>query len=161
MGFLRRRSLPAAWLLLLVGLCILAAAAVDVSYVAIARGGAPSAAAVEARYPLPGINGVLDLQHQPFMSRLAVGGPCKGLGRYGDLLGGTPVVVKDQTGSVIATGALDIGQVVAGATCRFALVVPALPKAELYEFDVAQRVVRTYSYNELTARNWQVTLALG
>jgi hypothetical protein len=160
MGFLRRRSLPEAWLLLLVGLCILAAVAVDVSYVAIGRGGAPPAA-VEARYPLPGVNGALDLQHQPFMSRLAVGGPCRGLGLYGDLLGGTPVVVKDQTGSVIANGALDVGQVVAGATCRFALVVPALPKAELYEFDVGQRVVRTFSYDELTTRNWQVTLALG
>jgi hypothetical protein len=159
MGSRGRRSMPEAWLLLAVGLCILVAVAVDVVFVA---GGqrAPSATAANAHYPLPAISGVFRLK-DPIYGLLKVGGPCKGLGAYDGMLGGTPVVVKDQTGAPIANGALDIGKVADSSTCEFAFVVQDLPKGDAYQFEITGRSVGTYRYEDLTADGWQVTLSLG
>ena len=163
MGLRGRSSIPAAWLLLGAGLCLLAGVGVDVAYV-VARG-RPSPAAVEARYPLPSVTGELLLQHHgtQTLSRAAatVGGPCKGLGAFGDLLGGTAVVVKDQAGTVIATGSLDIGKVAAGRTCEFGVRVPAVPRADVYQFEVGQRLISAYRYADLANSGWQVELSLG
>jgi hypothetical protein len=165
MGFLRRQSLPEAWLLLVVGLCILAAVLADVVYLAVRRPGAASATAANAQYPLPGVTGALQLHGHGTEALSAaaatVGGPCKGLDTFNDLLGGTPVVVVDQDGNVIATGALDIGKVAGGSTCEFAFYVPDVPKATRYRFEVGNRPVLDTSYDEIAAQGWQVTLALG
>src|ERR1700751_3218990 len=110
MGSRRRHSIPEAWFLLLAGVCILAAVAVDVVYVGATEGSAETPA-VNAQYPLPQMTGVLRLQHQGYLARFPVGGPCKGLGPYDDLLGGTVVTVEDGTGAAIAAGTLDIGKV--------------------------------------------------
>ena len=109
MGLRGRFSIPEAWLLLVVGMCILAAVAADVGYVIVRRHRTSSARAANAQYPLPEVTGVLRL-HDPMYgvsSVATVGGPCKGLGGYHDFIGGTPVSVKDRTGAVIATGALN------------------------------------------------------
>jgi hypothetical protein len=154
--------LPQAWLLLVVGLCILLWVAVDVAYLAVYRRDPHVPSAVNAQYPLPTAIGVLHL-HDPIYSARAVatvGGPCKGLRSHTGILGGTPVVVKDQTGAVIATGALDIGQVSRGSVCDFAFDVQ-LPKADAYEFQVLNRTVGTYRYDQLDSNGWQVGLSLG
>jgi len=146
--------------MLVAGLCVLAAVAVDVTYVAVHRHGPTSAA--EAAYPLPEVTGVLGLHDRLYAVRsvATVGGPCKGLGNYDGFLGGTPVVVKDQNGAVVATGALDIGKVAPGASCEFAFAVQAVPKADLYQFEVGGRPAGAYRYDDLVARQWQVTLSL-
>jgi hypothetical protein len=155
--------MPEAWLLLVVGLCILAAVAVDV----LCFGGSPQGARAAATtdYPLPGVTGALQLHGHgtESLNRAAatVGGPCKGLGPFDGLLGGTQVVVRNQTDAVIATGALNPGTVVDGSTCEFAFIVQALPRADAYQFAVAQRTVQTYTYDDLAASGWQVTLTLG
>jgi hypothetical protein len=163
MAFLRRLSMPEAWLLLGAGLCLLAAVGVDVAYVAVRnRGRAP--AAVEAKYPLPAVTGELRLRNHGTQSlsraAAAIGVPCKGLGAYNDLFGGTQVVVKDQLGAVIATGSLDVGRVVPGRTCQFGVLVPELPRADVYQFEVGQRLISAYRYDDLAASGWQVTLNL-
>jgi len=157
MGLLRRRSFPEAWLLFALGLSLLVGAAVDVAYYASAGSAAPA----EAQYPLPQVTGVLRLQHQGYLSRFPVGGPCKGLGPYNDLLGGTVVTVANETGATVATGSLDIGKVADRSTCEFGVVVPGLPTANHYQFSVDGRPVGSYSSGDLQTSGWQVTLAAG
>lgn len=157
----RGRRFSEAWALLAMGLVLLVAVALDVGYFAIRPGGAV-ATAVSARYPRPAVTGVLQL-HDPVYGITAVatpGGPCKGLGQNDGILGGTPVVVADGSGAVIATGALDIGRVAEGATCDFAFFTP-LPKADVYRFEVMNRPAGTYRYDDLVARGWEITLSLG
>jgi len=148
-------------MLLFAGLCILASVAVDVGYFGVRPGATPRPATVNARYPLPALTGVFRLQDPVYSWRTAatVGGQCKGLGQYDGILGGTPVVVKDQAGAVIATGGLDIGKVAAGSLCEFAFVVSGVPKADAYQFEILNRSVGSYSYDDVVVRGWQVTLS--
>jgi len=159
---MRRRRFPEAWGLLVVGLSILAAVAVDVGYFGFRQGGAARATAASARYPRPAVTGVLQLRDPVYAIRAVspVGGPCKGLGQYDGILGGTPVVVKDASGAVIATGAVDVGRVGGGSTCTFAFVAQ-VPKSDVYQFEVLNRPVGTYRYDDLVARGWDITLSLG
>lgn len=152
--------MPEAWVLLVVGLCILVAVAVDVAFVGGRRAPAQSATAANAQYPLPAVNGVFRLK-DPVYGLLPVGGPCKGLGPYDGMVGGTPVVVKDQAGDPVARGALDIGRVADSTTCEFALVVQDLPNADSYKFEVMGRAAGSYTYDQLTAGGWQVNLSFG
>ena len=117
---------------------------------------------MSARYPRPAVTGVLEL-HDPIYGIRAVapiGGPCKGLGRYDGILGGTPLVVKDAGGVVIATGVLDIGRVADGSTCEFALLAQ-VPDADVYQFEVLNRPVGVYRHDDLVARGWQIRLSPG
>ena len=157
MGWLRRRSFPEAWLLLLVGLFVLAGVAGDVVYF----GDSQTLAAVSPEYPLPQLTGVLRLQHQGYLAGFPVGGPCKGLGPYDDLLGGTVVTVVDETGATVATGSLDIGKVADRSTCEFAVVVQDVPRADRYQLAIDGRPVGAFTYGDLEARGWQVALTLG
>jgi|GEM_PF-6544862 len=163
MGFLRRRALPEAWLLLLVGLCILAAVAVDV--LCFGGGDRGAQAAATTRFPQTGVSGALELHGHGTESlgraAAAAGGPCKGLDAYSDLLGGTPVVVTDQNGTTIATGSLDVGKVTDASTCDFAFFVPDVPNAKSYRFEVGGRRALDVGYADLAAQGWQVTLNLG
>jgi len=157
-----RGRLSEAWALLLAGLVILVAVALDVGYFAVRPEGSASATAVRADYPEQAVTGVFQLRDPVYGIRAVaqVGGPCKGLGLYHGILGGTPVVVKDATGAVIATGALDIGRVADGTTCEFAFVAQ-VPKTDVYQFEVLNRPAGTYRYDDLVARGWQITLSFG
>jgi hypothetical protein len=148
-------------MLLLAGLSILALVAADLAYFAVRPGEIRRPTAVNARYPLPSVVGAFRLQDPVYRWRTVspIGGPCKGLGAHDGILGSTPVVVKDPTGAVIATGALDIGQVVDGSMCEFQFVVRGVPKADAYQFEIANRNVGTYRYDDLVARRWQVALS--
>src|SRR5437588_11523742 len=98
MGWRGSRSVPHAWLLLVVGLCLLAAVGIDVAYVAGETGGR-SAQAANAQYPLPEVTGVLRL-HDPVysMRRISpIGGPCKGLRSADGILGGAQLPLEDPT----------------------------------------------------------------
>jgi hypothetical protein len=161
MAWFRRQPIPEAWLLLAAGLCILAFVVADVAWV----GGRPAraeATVASAWDQDPTLTGELRLQHQDFfLSRSSLGGPCKGLGAQSDLLGGTPVVLKDEDGAVLATGALDIGRVADRSTCAFSFVVQSVPKNVMYRVDVGNRSLGAFSYDELAAQSWRVTLTTG
>ncbi|MBV8979465.1 MAG: hypothetical protein JO086_01050 [Acidimicrobiia bacterium] len=161
MAWLRRQPIPEAWFLLVAGLCILVFVVAEVTWF----GGRPAraeAGAATVRNSDPDLTGQLRLENQGFfLSRSAVGGPCKGLGPESDLLGGTPVVLKDEDGAVLATGALDIGRVTDHSTCTFNFVVPSVPKNVMYRVDVGDRGLGALSHDELVAQGWRVTLAVG
>jgi len=157
---MRGRRFSEARALLVAGLLVLVAVALDVGYFAVGPGQAVQASAVSAQYPQQAVTGVLRLQDPVYGIRALapISGPCKGLGQYDGILGGTPVVVKDASGAVIATGTVDIGRVAAGSACEFALVVE-VPNADVYQFEIDNRPVGTYRYDDLVARGWQVTLS--
>jgi hypothetical protein len=161
MAWFRRQPIPEAWLLLVAGVCILALVLADVAWTG-SRPARVETAAASAWNRDPSWTGELRLQHQDlFLSHSPIGGPCKGLGPESDLLGGTPVVVKDEDGAVLATGALDIGKVADGSTCAFTFVVPSVPKNVMYRVDVGDRSLGAFSYDELAAQGWRVTLPVG
>ena len=161
MAWFRRHPIPEAWLLLVAGLCILFFVVGDVAWMG-SRPARAEAGAATASNQDPSLTGELRLQHQDlFLSRSPIGGPCKGLGPESDLLGGTPVVLKDEDGVVLATGALDIGKVADGSTCAFSFVVQSVPKNVMYRVDVGDRNLGAFSYDELAAQGWRVTLPVG
>lgn len=161
MAWFRRQPIPEAWLLLVAGLCILAFVIADVVWMG-SRPARAERAVASASNQDPALTGELRLQHQDlFLSHSPIGGPCKGLGPQGDLLGGTPVVLKDEDGAVLGTGALDIGKVADGSTCAFSFVVPSVPKNVMYRVDVGDRSLGAFSYDELAGQGWRVTLPVG
>jgi hypothetical protein len=92
------------------------------------------------------------------------GGGCTqekaGPGEFADLRRGTPVVVTDETGAVLGEGGLSEGSDVL-STCWFRFRVGPLPRAATYTIRVAEREPATFSYEELEAAGWNVTLDFG
>lgn len=88
------------------------------------------------------------------------GDPCSGDGGYDDIRAGLHVTVRDQTGTVLGTGALEGGTPLT-AWCTFTFTVDALPKADFYSVEVGRRGELTYSFEELESSEWTVYLSLG
>jgi hypothetical protein len=83
---------------------------------------------------------------------------------YGDIGEGTQVVVKDPTGKIIATGALDSGTWKKGdifVACVHAFTVTEVPKADFYTLSIGRRGEQTYSHADLQQRGWRIDLTLG
>ena len=93
--------------------------------------------------------------------------PCEGKGGYSDIREGTQVVVKDDTGSVVAVGALgpgDGGWGVSGkgdTDCRLGFNIVGIPDEGFYSIEVSHRGELAYSYNDLEALGWTVAFELG
>lgn len=89
---------------------------------------------------------------------------CRGTGGYGDIASGTSVTVRDQAGTIIATGQLYSGTYNSkplAKACTFAFLVPAIPDAPFYTVEVSHRGPLTYSRADLESREWKVDLTLG
>jgi hypothetical protein len=76
---------------------------------------------------------------------------------------GAQVVVKDATGTTIASGALGPGVTVEAdlglpRACRFAFAIEGIPRSDLYTIEVSDSggAVQSLSYDELESRNWTV-----
>ena len=76
---------------------------------------------------------------------------------------GAQVVVKDATGTTIATGALEPGIIVEGVLglprpCRFAFAIEGVPRSDFYTIEVSDSggAVKSLSYDELESHNWTV-----
>lgn len=77
------------------------------------------------------------------------GGSCQGKNGYNDIHQGTQVVVTDQAGTVIGTGALESGLLV-GGHCMFAFTVPSVPSGKsFYGVSVSHRGTLQYKQAEL------------
>jgi len=99
--------------------------------------------------------------------------PCSGSGGYSDLAGGTQVVVKDGSGSIIATGHLNEGTganpyVYKGTpdpeivdSCSFSFDVEGVPDSDFYSIEVGHRGAMTYSRAEMESMSWTLELSLG
>ena len=98
-----------------------------------------------------------------------VGESCRGSGGYSDITSGAQVVVRNQDGTILATGRLGAGTAVQipGTTltftgrCEFRFDVRSLPKEDFYSFEVSHRGEITYSFQEMRSASWEVHLTLG
>lgn len=90
---------------------------------------------------------------------------CSGVGGYSDLDIGTPVVVKNGTGAVIATGSVGGGDVLLnGATkiiCVFPFEVKDVPDSDFYVIEVSHRGGLTFSKSDLEASGWKADFSIG
>jgi hypothetical protein len=119
------------------------------------------AAATPTPPPTHSITGSLAL-HGSAGSEFAVSGAtCAGLGGYDDVTQGATVTVKDQAGTIIATGHLDAGGFNASSGCVFGFKIDPVPDATFYTIEVSHRGALTYSKDELASRSWQVAFTLG
>ena len=85
---------------------------------------------------------------------------CSGSGGYDDIDLGTDVMVRDETGKILANGELGIGHERNG-TCVFDFTVEDVPKADFYEVEISHRGGLTYSYKEMDERDWTMAVSLG
>ena len=86
--------------------------------------------------------------------------PCPGGsgGGYRDIVDGTPLLVEDGTGAVLATSHLERGRVTLRG-CTFTYTVE-VPDVEFYRITISHRGALTYSRSDLEAQNWRVATGL-
>jgi hypothetical protein len=92
------------------------------------------------------------------------GSGCQGTNGYDDIAAGLQVIVSDESGTVIANGSLDQGQVVKAKfwnSCEFPFTVSNVPTAKFYRVEVGGRGQVSYSYDQMGANGWNVKLSLG
>lgn len=111
---------------------------------------------------------------------------CKGSGGFADFEPGITVNVRNEQGTILATGSLGQGAL-AGATflplpadwatndsvdplefgekvsgCRFDFTIPGMPdRSGLYTIDVGNRKGLTLTRDELAAQSWNISIQLG
>jgi hypothetical protein len=88
-------------------------------------------------------------------------GRCEGDGGYSDIHSRTQVVVRDESGTILATTNLGDGELVDSGTCEFEFDLPALPRANFYAFEIARRGELTYSFSEMEDYGWIFGASLG
>jgi hypothetical protein len=76
---------------------------------------------------------------------------CNGVGTFGDVLLGTPVVLTDGSGATLARGGLDQGFIY-GDECDFRFQLFGVPAGRTeYLLAIGSRIARTYSEDALKA----------
>jgi hypothetical protein len=132
--------------MVIVGMVALAAAACGTS-------AAPPSAAAPTHYTISGTLSLID-----FTSASA---GCVGQGGYADIAPGTQVRVTNQAGTLIGTGTLEATTASgSGTTCAFPFMVTGLPRATFYGITVSHRGEQDYSFAQLQAASWTVSLVL-
>lgn len=92
-----------------------------------------------------------------------VGDPCTGAvfsSGYSDLDAGTSVVIKDGSGTTVASGQLAPGQFTVDS-CSFRIDMNNVPRVDFYEFRVGNRAGPTFSRADLEALAFYVELTIG
>ncbi len=108
------------------------------------------------------LHGTLTLTSSSGISRS--GGNCSGTGGYDDLTAGAAVTVKNESGTVIATGSLERGASDATyptVVCHFSFTISNLPDAKFYSVEVTHRGALTYSQDQLNSNGWKVEASIG
>ncbi len=85
---------------------------------------------------------------------------CVGHGGYDDFQPGMPVVVKDQSGSIIGSAETVFLRVSATKDCVMSFDVPAVPDEPFYSVEVGHRGTVTYSAADMAGKGWRLELAL-
>jgi hypothetical protein len=90
-------------------------------------------------------------------------GPCGGTGGYADIQAGLGVVLKDQAGTILATGSLvPVARTAVSRECPFSFTLNAVPDtATFYAIEVGHRGSVTKSHAEMDAAGWTFALTLG
>ena len=87
-------------------------------------------------------------------SRVQVGGPCEPVREaFPDIRAGTPVLLADQSGAVLARSTLRTGRKAAPGLCSYATNVNA-PDANRYGIGIADRTAIEFSFDELSQAGW-------
>ena len=87
-------------------------------------------------------------------SDVEVGGPCEPVREaFPDIRSGTPVLVADQSGAVVARSTLPAGRKSASGLCSFMTRLPA-PDASRYGIGIADRTAIVFSFDELSQAGW-------
>lgn len=101
--------------------------------------------------PTPGVfkvQGVISVDAGntvPSQTEYSDGGDCVLAGGYEDIQTGAQVTVKDQDGTVIGLGALDVGHIQNGK-CQFGFEVPGVPEGRnFYSIEVSHRGALQYT----------------
>ncbi|WP_040899340.1 PASTA domain-containing protein [Xenococcus sp. PCC 7305] len=118
---------------------------------------------VIAKSPLYSINGSIRL----IDSKL--GGyddTCYGTGGYNDIDSGMSITVKDDRGTIIATGQTGSGSHPESSSyssmiCVFKFDIIQVPKRNFYTIDFGRRGQLNYSFEKLEEIDWQITLSVG
>jgi hypothetical protein len=107
------------------------------------------------------VTGTFTLTQDDFVDRTGPG--CAGKGGYDDIRNGLDVTIKNESGTILATGSLtsrtpsEITR-----TCTFTFTVPGVPDdATFYVVEVGKRGELTYSHADMEAANWRVEFTLG
>jgi hypothetical protein len=93
---------------------------------------------------------------------LGAGAGCTGDDGYDDIGAGTELRIKDEAGTLIATGRLDAGSF-DGLYCVFPFTVGNVPQATYYEISAGNgsRDGVHYTEQDLKSHHWAAHLSLG
>lgn len=92
----------------------------------------------------------------------SAGSICEGQNGYDDITGGAEVRVKNENGTLVATGRLEDGTY-DGISCVFPFTVHDVPRASYYEISAGNdsRGGVHFSSDELESEHWSAHLSLG
>jgi hypothetical protein len=107
------------------------------------------------------ILGSLTLHDPSSFSSLQSGDTCAGSGGYSDITEGAQVVASDGSGNVLAVSQLEAGQADGSGNCNFSFELDNVSHATYYKFEVSQRGEVDYSYQQLSAGDFNVAMTLG
>lgn len=86
---------------------------------------------------------------------------CYTTGGYSDIGSGMTFDVLNEKNEIIGTGRYGPGDYEGLYTCTWEATVTDLPKAEIYKIDSGRRGSQTYTYEEMVAQDWEVSLSIG
>ena len=89
---------------------------------------------------------------------IAIGEPCQpSAGAFPDIREGTPVLVSDQSGKILAKATLAEGRKSGVSTCAFAAHA-SVPEATFYRIGIGDRAANVVSIDELSHAAWATDL---
>jgi len=86
---------------------------------------------------------------------------CHGQGGFGDIDQGTTVTVKNESGTILGSGALSAGKADSlGFTCTYKFAINGVGDAKFYAIEVSHRGSVSYSASKMDSLNWRPALSL-
>lgn len=91
------------------------------------------------------------------------GDECYGTNGFNDIMGQIPIIIKNESGTVIATGETEAGKQPkehSAVRCIFNFRVENIPKSFFYSVEIGQRGSKTYSRQQLEDKGWDLSFVL-
>ena len=88
---------------------------------------------------------------------------CYGTGKFRDLTGLMPVIIKDEQGKIIATGSTGFGKRPTEhptVICIFSFRIQDVPESKFYSIAISDRGTAIFSRQELIDMNWEAKFVL-
>lgn len=107
------------------------------------------------------VTGTLSLHDDQLFGADQSGSACQGSGGYDDIAEGAQVVASDGSGKVLAVSQLDAGKADGSGSCVFSFTINNVPYSNFYQLEVSHRGELDYSYQQLSASNFNIATTLG